>query len=99
MPKPPGREQGRRGAPTPRPAEGERTPERTVGTTAVGEGVGTSGRTSTGAGGGRADIRAHGGSSTRAVGEGAWAPAVETLAAVGRGTTAEALATGGNGGA
>ena len=42
-----GREQGRRGAPAPGPAEGERTPERTAGTRAIGEGAGSSGRTST----------------------------------------------------
>ena len=54
-----GREQGGRGAPAPGLAEGEQTPERTVGTRATGEGAGTSGRTSTGASGGRADIGAH----------------------------------------
>ena len=58
-----------------------------------------SGRTSTWASGGRADTRAHGGPGTRASGEGARALAIETLAAVGRGTTVETLAAGGNGGA
>ena len=56
-----GREQGRRGAPALGPTEGERTPEHTAGTRAAGEGAGMSGRTSTGAGGGRADTEAHGG--------------------------------------
>ena len=56
-----GREQGRRGAPAPGPAEGEQTSERTVGTRAAEEGTGTLGRTSTGAGGGRANIRVHDG--------------------------------------
>ena len=60
-----GREQGCRGTPAPGPAEGEQTPEHTTGTKAVGEGAGTSERTSTGADGGRADTGAHGGCHSR----------------------------------
>ena len=56
-----GREQGGRGAPAPGLAEGEQTPERTVGTRATGEGAGTSGHTSTEADGGRVDTGAYGG--------------------------------------
>ena len=47
-------------APAPGPVEGEWTPKNTAGTRAAEEGAGTSGRTSTRAGGGRADTGAHG---------------------------------------
>jgi len=95
VPEPLGREQGRRGTLAPRPMEGEWTLERMAGTTAIGERAGMSGCTSTGASGGRVDTRAHGEPGTRAIGEGAWAPAAETLATVGGGTVAETPTTGG----